>query len=60
MPAEKQGRIFGLLGTMYSGFMPLGTAIFGPLADAVRIQWLVIICGLLLIGMSGLQFLRKS
>lgn len=60
VPAEKQGRIFGLLGTMYSGFMPLGTAIFGPLADAVRIQWLVIICGLLLIGMSGLQFLRKS
>ncbi|MBU5360550.1 MFS transporter [Enterococcus raffinosus] len=60
VPAEKQGRIFGLLGTIYSGFMPLGTAIFGPLADAVRIQWLVIICGVLLMGLSGVQFLRKS
>lgn len=45
VPEDKQGRIFGLLGAMYSGFMPLGTAIFGPLADAVKIQWLVIICG---------------
>ncbi|MBO0451792.1 MFS transporter [Candidatus Enterococcus murrayae] len=59
VPEEKQGRIFGLLGTIYSGFMPLGTAIFGPLADVVKIQWLVIACGLLLVSLGLVQALRK-
>lgn len=27
-----QGRIFGLLGSIYSGFLPIGIAMFGPLA----------------------------
>lgn len=30
-----QGRVFGLLGSMYSGCMPIGMAIFGPLADVI-------------------------
>lgn len=55
VPAEKQGRIFGLLGAMYSGFMPLGTAIFGPLADVLKIQWLVIGCGVSLVILGLLR-----
>lgn len=46
VPEEKQGRVFGLLGAMYSGFMPLGMALFGPLSDVVKIQTMVIICGM--------------
>lgn len=46
---EKQGRVFGLLGAIYSGFMPLGTALFGPLADVFKIQSLVLVCGGLLL-----------
>lgn len=45
---------------MYSGFMPLGTAIFGPLADAVKIQWLVIICGVFIVSLGLLQLVRKD
>jgi DHA3 family macrolide efflux protein-like MFS transporter len=60
VPEDKQGRIFGLLGAMYSGFMPLGTAIFGPLADAVKIQWLVIICGVFIVSLGLLQLVRKN
>lgn len=45
VPEEKQGRVFGLLSAIYSGFMPLGMALFGPLSDAVRIQQMVIACG---------------
>lgn len=60
VPEDKQGRIFGLLGAMYSGFMPLGTAIFGPLADAVKIQWLVIICGVFIVSLGLLQLVRKD
>ena len=33
--ADMQGRVFGLLSTMYAGCLPLGMAIFGPLADVV-------------------------
>ena len=62
VPAEKQGRIFGLLGAMYSGFMPLGTAIFGPLADVLKIQWLVIGCGvsLVILGLLRLSHNEES
>lgn len=56
VPEEKQGRVFGLLGVMYSGFMPLGTALFGPLADVVKIQWLVIACGVMIICLGLIQF----
>jgi len=62
VPAEKQGRIFGLLGAMYSGFMPLGTALFGPLADVIKIQWLVIGCGafLVILGLLSLFHSEES
>lgn len=44
-----QGRIFGLLGSMYSGFLPIGMAIFGPLSDMVPLQWIMISSGIFLI-----------
>lgn len=54
VPKEKQGRVFGLMGAMYSGFMPIGMALFGPLADVVRIQSMVLVCGvaITLLGVS--------
>lgn len=44
---EMQGRVFSLLNVMFSGFMPLGMAVFGPLADVMPI-------GLLMIGTGGI------
>ena len=41
-----QGRVFGLLGTMYSGFLTIGMAVFGPLADILPLQWIMIGSGL--------------
>ena len=41
-----QGRVFGLLGTMYSGFLTIGMAVFGPLADILPMQWIMIGSGL--------------
>lgn len=43
-----QGRVFGLMGAMYSGFLPIGMAVFGPLADAIPLQWVMIGSGLAL------------
>ena len=41
---------------MFTCFMPLGMVIFGPLADVVRIQTLVIVCAvsMILLGLSPL------
>jgi len=42
------GRVFGVLGMISSSMMPIGMLIFGPLADLIRIEWLLISTGLLL------------
>ena len=43
------GRVFGLLGAMYSGFLPVGMAIFGPLADMLPLQWIMVGSGIALV-----------
>lgn len=42
------GRVFGLMGAMYSGFLPVGMAIFGPLADMLPLQWIMVGSGIAL------------
>ena len=44
-----QGRVFGLLGTMYAGFLPIGMAMFGPLADILPLQWIMVGSGIALL-----------
>jgi len=45
---DYMGRVFGILGMISSIMMPLGMLVFGPLADIVVIEWLLIGTGLLL------------
>lgn len=47
-----QGRVFGLLGAMYSGFLPVGMAIFGPMADEIPLRWIMIGSGVALVVLS--------
>ena len=47
-----QGRIFGLFSSMYSGFLPLGMAVFGPLADHIPLRILMALSGAALIGLG--------
>ena len=54
------GRVFSLLNVMFTGFMPLGMAIFGPLADIVRIQVMVIGCAVLIILLAINLVLSRS
>ena len=42
------GRVFGLMGAMYSGFLPIGMAIFGPLADMLPLQGIMVGSGIAL------------
>ena len=44
-----QGRVFGVMGAMYSGFLPVGMIIFGPLADMLPLQWIMVGSGIALV-----------
>ncbi len=46
------GRIFGVFSMISTSMMPIGMLIFGPIADAVAIEWLLIGTGLLILFLS--------
>jgi DHA3 family macrolide efflux protein-like MFS transporter len=54
---EYMGRVMSVLGMINGAAMPLGMLVFGPLADYIAIEWLMVISGLvmLLIGLSILM-----
>ena len=54
-----QGRVFGLLGTMYAGFLPIGMAVFGPLADIVPLQWIMVGSGIALILIAVITYFHQ-
>lgn len=47
-----QGRVFGLMGSMYAGFLPLGMVLFGPIADMIPLSWMMVGSGAGLILVS--------
>ena len=51
---EMQGRVFGFVGIVMAVAMPIGMAIFGPLADRLRVESLLIVAGLALFVVVGL------
>ncbi|MDI9217908.1 MULTISPECIES: MFS transporter [Clostridium] len=51
-----QGRVFGVLGMITSIMMPAGMMVFGPLADVIKIEWLLIITGIFLFVQSVFMF----
>lgn len=55
-----QGRVFGLLGAMYSGFLPVGMAVFGPMADVISLQWIMVGSGSALIVLSVFAAMNKE
>lgn len=42
------GRVFGVMGMITTSMMPIGMLIFGPIADYVEIEWLLIGTGIIL------------
>lgn len=53
------GRVFGVMGMIASSMMPLGMLVFGPVADFIKIEWLLIGTGLLLL-IQGLFMLGNK
>lgn len=46
------GRVFGVMGMISTSMMPIGMLIFGPLADMVKIEWLLIGTGAFIMCLS--------
>jgi DHA3 family macrolide efflux protein-like MFS transporter len=51
---ERQGRVFGFVGIVMAVAMPLGMVLFGPLADALPIEWILVGAGLATFLVVGL------
>jgi DHA3 family macrolide efflux protein-like MFS transporter len=51
---ERQGRVFGFVGIVMAVGMPLGMLVFGPLADAVRVETILVATGILTFVVVGL------
>ena len=47
---EYRGRVFGIMTMINTSMMPLGMVIFGPIADFISIEILLIITGLIIFG----------
>lgn len=56
--ADKQGRVFSLISVVTGAIMPLAMIVFGPLADYVKIEYILIVTGLLFI--AGTVFMMKD
>ncbi|MEC1177910.1 MFS transporter [Metasolibacillus meyeri] len=54
------GRIFGIFGMISSSMMPIGMLVFGPLADVVSIEWLLIVTGILMLLLLMLLARNKT
>ncbi len=46
---EMQGRVFGVMGLIINTMLPLGMVVFGPIADFITIELLLIVASLLLV-----------
>ncbi|MBK9740820.1 MAG: MFS transporter [Actinobacteria bacterium] len=44
---EVQGRVFGLVGIVLAVAMPVGMLIFGPLADTISVEWILVLTGII-------------
>jgi DHA3 family macrolide efflux protein-like MFS transporter len=53
------GRVFGVLGMISSSLMPLAMLVFGPTADVIRIEWLLIGTGVLMVVQTVVMFGNK-
>jgi DHA3 family macrolide efflux protein-like MFS transporter len=43
---EFQGRVFGFVGVVMATAMPIGMVLFGPLADVVPVEWVLVGAGI--------------
>jgi DHA3 family macrolide efflux protein-like MFS transporter len=53
------GRVFSVLTMISTSLMPLAMLVYGPLADSIKIEWLLIGTGLLVLALSLVMLRNK-
>lgn len=53
------GRVFGVMTMLSTSMMPLGMLAFGPMADIIAIEWILLFSGAVLIGISLIMLRDK-
>lgn len=56
---DYHGRVFGVFGMIQSAVMPISILVFGPLADIIDIEWMLIFTGIFMSVMSVLLTKNK-
>ncbi len=56
--ADYLGRVFGVLTMISSLIMPVGMLVFGPMADRIPIEYMLVVTGILML-LVGLMMLRN-
>lgn len=57
---EMQGRVFSIVSIIGGGVMPLSMVMYGPLADIIKVEHLIIITGILFTLVSMLLMYDKK
>jgi DHA3 family macrolide efflux protein-like MFS transporter len=57
---EFHGRVFGVLSMIASSTVPMSMLLFGPLADLVKVEWILLTSGSLLLVLSFFFVRNKS
>lgn len=60
IPPHLMGRVFSAIAMVSGLTMPLGLVLFGPLGDIVKIEWLLMSTGIMLIAGSVVLYGRKE
>lgn len=53
---EMQGRVFSLMQIAGSCALPLGMVLFGPIGDIVKIEHILVCCGIIVLAVSAVMF----
>jgi DHA3 family macrolide efflux protein-like MFS transporter len=54
--SSMQGRVFGIMNSLYSSCYPIGMALFGPMADRLSLQWIMVVSGVGLIIIASMAY----
>ncbi len=46
---DYMGRVFGVFGMLSSSVMPLAMLVYGPLADIIKIEWILVVTGIFIL-----------
>ena len=55
-----QGRVFGIIEIFAAGLMPIGMLFYGPLADVIKIETILVITGFLIAGLACVIFKNNT